>query len=70
MTSNSLPNGAATPTAQKLEIENSLGMNETAEDVPPDGGYGWVCVGACFAINCFTWGTVSVNCHIERLVRA
>ncbi|MCJ1469948.1 hypothetical protein MMC07_008593 [Pseudocyphellaria aurata] len=26
---------------------------------PPDGGYGWVCVAACFAINCFTWGVVS-----------
>jgi hypothetical protein len=31
------------------------------EDVPPDGGYGWVCVAACFAINCFTWGAVSVR---------
>ncbi|KAH7382275.1 major facilitator superfamily domain-containing protein [Pyrenochaeta sp. MPI-SDFR-AT-0127] len=29
------------------------------EEVPPDGGYGWVCVAACFTINCFTWGTVS-----------
>lgn len=28
---------------------------------PPDGGYGWVCVGACFMVNCFTWGTVSVR---------
>ncbi|PVH68965.1 MFS transporter, MCP family, solute carrier family 16, member 6 [Cadophora sp. DSE1049] len=26
---------------------------------PPDGGYGWVCVAACFAINCFTWGVVA-----------
>ncbi|KAL8992270.1 MAG: hypothetical protein Q9169_007230 [Polycauliona sp. 2 TL-2023] len=26
---------------------------------PPDGGYGWVCVAACFMINCFTWGIVS-----------
>ncbi|KAJ5779689.1 major facilitator superfamily domain-containing protein [Penicillium paradoxum] len=26
---------------------------------PPDGGYGWVCVGACFSINCFTWGAFS-----------
>ncbi|KAJ5597463.1 major facilitator superfamily domain-containing protein [Penicillium hordei] len=26
---------------------------------PPDGGYGWVCVAACFSINCFTWGAVS-----------
>jgi hypothetical protein len=28
---------------------------------PPDGGYGWVCVGACFTINCFTWGVVAVK---------
>ncbi|KAL8751709.1 MAG: hypothetical protein Q9199_006235, partial [Rusavskia elegans] len=26
---------------------------------PPDGGHGWVCVAACFMINCFTWGIVS-----------
>jgi len=26
------------------------------DDKPPDGGYGWVCIGACFVINGFTWG--------------
>ncbi|KAH6866463.1 major facilitator superfamily domain-containing protein [Alternaria rosae] len=31
----------------------------TEEHTPPNGGYGWVCVAACFTINCFTWGTVS-----------
>lgn len=25
-------------------------------DVPPDGGYGWVCVACCFLINAHTWG--------------
>lgn len=30
-------------------------------DTPPDGGYGWACVAACFTVNCFTWGTVSVG---------
>lgn len=25
-------------------------------DVPPDGGYGWVCVAACFTMNGHTWG--------------
>ena len=30
-------------------------------DGPPDGGYGWVCVAACFLINCFTWGVVAVS---------
>lgn len=28
---------------------------------PPDGGYGWVCVAACFTINCFTWGIVAAS---------
>ncbi len=28
---------------------------------PPDGGYGWICVACCFAVNCFTWGVVSVS---------
>ncbi|KAB5528057.1 major facilitator superfamily domain-containing protein [Coniochaeta sp. 2T2.1] len=26
---------------------------------PPDGGYGWAIVAACFTINCFTWGVTS-----------
>jgi len=26
------------------------------EDVPPNGGYGWVCVACCFWINGCTWG--------------
>lgn len=28
---------------------------------PPDGGYGWVCVAACFIINGFTWGVLAVS---------
>lgn len=36
-------------------------VNEIAVDAPPDGGYGWVCLAACFTINCFTWGVVAVN---------
>ncbi|KAF1842798.1 MFS general substrate transporter [Cucurbitaria berberidis CBS 394.84] len=39
---------------------NSIGNDDNREEyVLPDGGYGWVCVAACFTINCFTWGTVS-----------
>ena len=30
-------------------------------DDPPDGGYGWVCVGCAFAINAHTWGLNSVG---------
>lgn len=29
---------------------------QTLDDRPPDGGYGWVCILACFIINGFTWG--------------
>lgn len=30
-------------------------------DVPPDGGYGWVCVACCFTVNAMTWGVNSVR---------
>jgi hypothetical protein len=30
-------------------------------DVPPDGGYGWVCVACVFWINAHTWGINSVS---------
>ncbi|KAJ9647823.1 hypothetical protein H2199_001598 [Coniosporium tulheliwenetii] len=30
-------------------------------DVPPDGGYGWVCCACTFTINAHTWGLNSVN---------
>ncbi|KAL9596231.1 MAG: hypothetical protein Q9219_005942 [cf. Caloplaca sp. 3 TL-2023] len=33
--------------------------DDRTEEASPDGGYGWVCVAACFTINCFTWGTVA-----------
>ena len=43
--------------------ESETGVNGEAEvEPPPDGGYGWVCVAACFTINCFTWGVVAVSC--------
>ena len=29
-------------------------------DVPPDGGYGWVCTACVFLINAHTWGVNSV----------
>jgi hypothetical protein len=34
---------------------------ESNSSDPPDGGYGWVVCGACFIINCFTWGLASVT---------
>lgn len=30
-------------------------------DVPPDGGYGWVCTACVFLINAHTWGVNSVS---------
>ena len=33
----------------------------TREDVPPDGGYGWVCIACVFLINAHSWGVNSVR---------
>jgi hypothetical protein len=46
--------------------ENELGwavaeISEKVEDVPPDGGYGWVCTACNFFINAHTWGINSVS---------
>jgi hypothetical protein len=30
-------------------------------DVPPDGGYGWVCTACVFLINAHTWGVNSAS---------
>jgi len=40
------------------EAEQALEPTTTTQslDVPPDGGYGWVCVAAVFMINAHTWG--------------
>lgn len=29
--------------------------------MPPDGGYGWICVFALFLVNFSTWGAVAVS---------
>lgn len=39
---------------------------EKREDVPPDGGYGWVCTGCNFFINAHTWGINSVSNSLQR----
>lgn len=40
------------------------------EDVPPNGGYGWVCAACVFFINANTWGINSVSTaslvYVER----
>jgi hypothetical protein len=36
------------------------------EDVPPNGGYGWVCTACVFLINAHTWGLNSVSAAREE----
>ena len=31
------------------------------EDVPPDGGYGWICTACVFMLNAHSWGINSVS---------
>lgn len=45
---------------QKQIIETTQPQVQ-AEDLPPDGGYGWVCVACVFLINAHTWGINSVR---------
>lgn len=51
------------------EVDDVSGDGNTREETAPDGGYGWICVAACFTINCFTWGTVSVSLHCHEIPR-
>ena len=39
----------------------SIMLGDDPALAPPDGGFGWICVAACFTVNCFTWGVVSVR---------
>jgi hypothetical protein len=55
------------PTTITCQSDVRANENIAIEDVPPDGGYGWVCVAACFTINCFTWGAVSVSFEDNNL---
>lgn len=54
---------ASTPESrpdQRFEYVDSENV-ASQEDVPPDGGYGWVCTACVFLINAHTWGVNSVS---------
>ena len=42
-----------------LDLEKAPTSDTKGVDVPPNGGYGWVCVACVFWINSHTWG---INC--------
>lgn len=47
------------PTEHEFEFSDSANVTGQ-EDIPPDGGYGWVCTVCVFLINAHTWGVNSV----------
>jgi MFS family permease len=46
------------PDLDKETDQKAVALQKTKSytDVPPNGGYGWVCVAACATINAHTWG--------------
>ena len=48
---------------------SALALNDS-DNAPPDGGYGWVCVLACFLVNFATWGVVAVRLYSNRRGRS
>ena len=53
--------GDSERTIAAVDEEQVEGQLPKAVDEPPNGGYGWVCVGCAFAINAHTWGLNSVG---------
>ena len=43
-------------------------QNSDAEDISPNGGYGWICVVACFMLNASAWGINSVSDRVQVLL--
>ena len=54
-------NGQANNLDAGLELVGTRSNIADREDVPPDGGYGWVCSIAFLFINAHTWGVNSVR---------
>lgn len=53
-------NGDAGDTLSMQDLEHVTKTESKAADIPPDGGYGWVCVACVFMVNAHTWGLNSV----------
>lgn len=74
------PDAAANKEVTTLELTEpgQQAVNVVSrEDVPPDGGYGWICAACVFFINAHTWGVnsvstrrcdeIDINCHRHGL---
>lgn len=52
--------GSRSQTEHEFDFRESDNV-ATQEDIPPDGGYGWVVTACVFIINAHTWGINSVS---------
>lgn len=50
------------------DAEQTQIADQKLVDVPPNGGYGWVCVACVFWINAHTWGINSVGSSALKTV--
>lgn len=62
---NEIHGDRARPSGSEPEKRSDIEGQESPKpvDVPPDGGYGWVCVASVFIINAHTWGVNSVSLY-------
>jgi hypothetical protein len=63
-------NQSTTPPSQSHELPPQISQQvatSAENDIPPDGGYGWVCVATTFWINA-TWGINSVRTFLHTKI--